>query len=287
MSFADDLDVFYGRVTQTSAQVYVRVTHLPGGSEWSLRGTVRGPFWQGVRTLPLTMQLQDTGDGSTLLAGCAIPDPATWSPLSPSRYQLRIELRRNGKTIAEVERLLGIRTLGTNGRDLRWEGKRWVLRGICQREAVGDSLADFREQNAVPILSAPSDNLLEQASAEGVLAAVESSLDVTAANVRQLASFACVGMIIMPTSSDTVGELKASAPNVLFAQVLGNNEAVADWADVAMCDVADECHLKTAQVPLIAVRRFSNSASFSDARAACDRLQRDLVSIGDFAGYVV
>ena len=50
----------------------------------------------------------------------------------------------------------------------------------------------------------------------------------------------------------------------------------------AFAAFAAEC-----KVPVIAYRPLEASEEFDDARAACDRLQRDLAGGGDYAGYMV
>jgi hypothetical protein len=292
MSLTDEIEVFYGEVTQHSAQVYVRLANLPGGGEWSLAGHIRGPFCNGVRTLPLTATLVDTGVGDTLLAKSAIPDPSTWTPLSPAHYNVTVELRRHGELTECVERRIGVRTLGAGGRNLRWEAKRWVLRGICIAEQAIGELEPWREHNAVPVVSRPSDALLEQASQEGVLLAVELGIDATPADVRRISSFPAVGMAVLPPSCDDAAKLKSLAPNILFAQTMpSKSSSVAEWADFLLCDAEqpDELRQRLAKsaLPIVAVRRVAEHGSFLDTRAQCDQLQRDLAAIGDFAGYVV
>lgn len=293
MPTADDIEVFYGRVTKNTAQVYVRVSNLPGGQAWSLSGQVRGPYCEGVRTLPLTATLKDLGGGATLLAGCSIPDPATWSMLSASYYKVAIELRQNSELVATADRSLGLRTLGVDGRDLRWEGKRWVLRGICVAEASVGELDQWPDHNAVPIVSNPSDAFLADASASGVLLAVEVGVDPDAQDARRLARHAAVGFIVASSMSNDMPTLKAAAPNVIFAHAASGSFApeAADWADMLLVEAGDVDKLEQAlsgnAIPVAAVRRLDACPSFIAARAECDRLQRDLAPIGDFAGYVV
>lgn len=292
MPLADDIDIFCGHVTQHSARVYARLNDRPGGGEWSISGHVRGPFCMGVRTLPLTASLQDMGEGETLLASCAIPDPSAWTPLSPSHYVVRVDLRRNGELQESIERQLGIRTLGARGRDLRWQAKRWVLRGICvAEEAIGD-LEQWRQHNAIPVVSSPTEVLLEQASDQGPLLAVELGIDANAAELRRLSEFPAVGMAILHTSCDNASNLNSLAPNILFAQATQVGDAApAEWADFLLCDAKSPDQLReqvaTSSLPIVAVRRVAKHGSFLDNRAECDRLQRDLAAIGDFAGYVV
>jgi hypothetical protein len=62
--------------------------------------------------------------------------------------------------------------------------------------------------------------------------------------------------------------------------------AQAIWAETSEPNVLAE--LQTASnLPIVAVRRLHSPHPVDQARAACDKLQRDLASIGQFAGYVV
>jgi hypothetical protein len=292
MSLVDEIDIFYGALSEHSAHVYVRLPNTVGGGEWSFAGQVHGPFCKEVRTLPLIAKLQDLGAGPTLLARAVVPDPATWNPLSPAYYCVTVEVRLQGEVVQRIERRLGLRSLGARGRDLRWEGKRWVLRGICVAEEAIGELDLWREHNAAPIVSRPSEQLLEEAGNAGVLVAVELGIDATDRDVRRLASFPAVGIVLLPASCKDVASLKSVAPNLLFAQAVQNDMAAAEEGPHFLLYDASRPDLLPSQLaasprPIVAVRRVAERGSFIDNRAACDRLQSDLATLGDFAGYVV
>lgn len=90
MPVVTDLQIFYGKATDSLAYVYAR---MPSRAEWikpRLVGTVRGPRADGVRTLPTTVQLVDLGPGESILARAIVPDPGFWSPDVPAVYDVEV-----------------------------------------------------------------------------------------------------------------------------------------------------------------------------------------------------
>lgn len=291
--FADDIDVFYGRVTHSSAQVYVRINSLPGGSEWSLAGTVRGPNAPDTRTLPTTVPLGDRGEGDTLLASCSIPDPTFWTTQLPGTYNVEIQLRRDGQVIETVKRTLAIRFFGASGRNLVWESKRWVLRGVSTERNVGEEVAAFRDNAGVLVVKDPSVELLSEASMAGVLLAVELHTECAATELRRLSRWPAVAITIIPTGCDVTDNMREAATNLLFAERIEVNKASqpAAWAQVSFFDATHAAEFASIltqwPLPIVAERRLNGDYTLIEARRECDHLQRDLVSVGDFAGYVV
>jgi len=293
MSFADEIDVFYGRVTHSSAQVYVRVSSLVGGGEWSIAGHVRGPIAGGTRTLPTTVALKDLGEGATLLGSCSIPDPAFWTTQLPVFYEVQIQLRRTGEVIETVDRSLGIRFFGASGRGFRWEGKRWVLRGGSTPVSDVEGIDAFKDNAGVIVVKDPSESLLCGASSSGVLLVAELTSGGLLRELRSLCRWPAAAIVILPGDCDATNEFRAAAPNLLFAERIDPSSAKkpADWAQVIFCDATNIEEFNNATnhlaVPVVAERRLNGDHTLSAARHECDCLQRDLASLGDFAGYVV
>lgn len=291
----DQLDVFYGGTSDSSAQIYARVAGLTDTAGLSLGGTVRGPECELSRTLPATFPLRDMEPGPTMLARAALPDPCFWSPDMPSLYRVNVELRRSGRVLETAERLLGIRMFGPRGRSLFLEGQRWVLRGVVQDEVMEDELTAWREASAAMIVSRSDETLCRDAARLGVMlvVSVTGSRDEVICELRRLAQSAAVAIAVVENTRDADEQLRYVAPNVLLAQHFPAASPVvpASWADVLICEVSqiDEFARRVAdcKVPVIALRRLGGRDRLSDARAACDRLQRDLAPVGDFAGYVV
>ncbi|MBI2477496.1 MAG: hypothetical protein HYV60_02235 [Planctomycetia bacterium] len=354
MSFADEIDVFYGRVTHNSAQIYVRVSSLAGGDDWTITGKLRGPIAPGTRTLPTTVALKDLGEGATLLASCSIPDPTFWTTQLPGTYELDIQLRCRGEVVETVARSLGIRFFGASGRNFLWEGKRWVLRGVTRAGSNVEQIDAFRDNAGVLVVSDPAEALLRTASEAGILLAVDlgccarvsdpahgscarvsdpahvsdrrsprladpvrasgdlrsnvsarsgdlrradsaRSGDLRRADgdlvpkLRSLTRWPGVAIVILPTDCVVDDELRAAAPNLLFAQRIDGTapKPLADWAQVAFCDATEVEMTESWEVPIVAERRLNGDYALIEARRECDHLQRDLAPLGDFAGYVV
>jgi hypothetical protein len=83
------------------------------------------------------------------------------------------------------------------------------------------------------------------------------------------------------------------APNLLLAEWFKSFDpamSLAPWADLLVVS-ADEpsCLSKTTAIekPIIVTRYLESPLDLTNSRAACDTLQRDLASIGQFAGYIV
>lgn len=293
MTAQNNIDVFYGRVTRSSAQVYVRVGSLKGGEAWSISGKVRGPNARGTRTLPTTVSLRDMGQGDTLLASCAIPDPACWSWQLPCTYDVTIELRHDGDLRHTINRSLGIRFFGASGDDLRWEGKRWVFRGVASQEIDCEQVEDLSDNVGAIVTRDPADELLEQTSLLGVLIAAEVTGDDLTNELRRLGSWPSAAMAILPNYTPISQEIRAAAGNMLLAVRVNpdTSQPPAEWAEVVFCDAEDINAFKSAtcnlEVPVIAERQLSGDYTLLEGRRECDRLQRDLVVLRDFAGYVV
>ncbi len=293
MTFADHIDVFYGRVTHSSAHVYVRVGSLTGGGEWSIAGHVRGPIARGIRTLPTTVKLTDMGEGPTLLASCSIPDPAFWTTQLPGVYEVHIDLRRGGEVVETAVCSLGIRFFGVSGRKFIWEGKRWVLRGVSTQIGDVEEIDVFQDNAGVLVAKDPSKTLLSRASSSGVLLVAELKSGDLLHELRRLSRWPAVAIVLLPGDCEFTNELRAAAPNLLFAERVDLNKALApaDWAQAIFCDATNVADIgevsKQLPLPIIAERRLNGDYTLAEARRECDHLQRDLASLGDFAGYVV
>lgn len=289
MSFADQIDVFYGRVTHNSAQIYVRVRSLVGGGEWSLAGRVRGPIAPGTRTLPMTVALKDLGEGATLLGSCSVPDPTFWTTQLPGTYEITIQLCRDGEVVEEIVRSLGIRFFGASGRNFLWEGKRWVLRGVATPMHDVEEISAFQDNAGVLVVRNPPHSLLDAASLSGVLLVVELDSGELLKELGNLTRWPAVAIVILPTACAVDDDMRATAPNLLFAQRIDvtSPKPLADWAQVAFCNTTEVKSAESWAVPMVAERRLNGDYTLIEARRECDHLQRDLAPIGDFAGYVV
>lgn len=288
------IDVFHGQLSPNVAQVYARVDTLPGGGPWTLTGVVRGPECLHAKTLPTTVPLADLGSGPTLLAKATLADPCFWSMELPALYRMRLELRERDRLIATDERQVGFRFLGVSGRSFYWRGERWVLRGV-HRGAVNDCpLSDWRSSETAMIVERPDEALCRDASREGVVLVAKVATDEQdlAAELHRLARWPSVTLALIELTSNQAIPNRDAAPNLMLGcGPLARVAFIPDWAEV----VVVEANALPVTVPrqitrpmaLIACRQAANGLSLGEARAQCDVLQRDLATLGDFAGYLV
>ena len=92
----------------------------------SLWVSVEGFGWKTSIESPLK-----SGKSTDLLK---VPDAKLWAPGSPNLYQLKVELKRNGKTIDQIRLPIGIRTIQVKGSRLLLNGKPIFLKGFGRHE---------------------------------------------------------------------------------------------------------------------------------------------------------
>jgi hypothetical protein len=285
------LEVFFGEATNTQARVYAQLDGLRPGN-WSLTGTITGPTSHYAQTLPSTYRFVHALGGSRSLAESLVLDPCFWTPATPNLYTVQIQLREAGQIVAQTERAFGIRPLGAAGRSLRLEGKRWVLRAVDSRCVPPTETSDWRDASAAMLIASPNDALCEEAGRIGLLIAAEiPQIASGSAELRRLARWPAVGLVILSSAGPLGDELRKIARNTLLVQRLKNSEAtVAAWASAVLVS-ADQSKLldKIASLnkPVVVERAVPPQASVADARALCDVLQRDTAGLGDFAGYLI
>ena len=116
---------------QSNAQASAQST-----SGWSLgvslidnEGKVREAHWN---ELPRDADSLKNGPWRTAKISFSASDLARWSPHAPHRHRLRLELRDDAtKTIVDqVEIMASVRTVTTEGRELRLNGKPLAIRGV-------------------------------------------------------------------------------------------------------------------------------------------------------------
>jgi hypothetical protein len=289
------LDVFYGELTVNRALVYARLPRPTDDAFLTLSGQVRGPRCLHAETLPLAAPLVDLGRGPTLLARALVPEPCFWSPDLPAIYDVTVHLQRGDETIATTRRELGLRSLGVRGRHFVLEAKHWVLRGVFAQSTGATLPRSWHEAAAVYVTEEADDERLAEASQWGALAIihVDGNPDEIAVRLRQLAMHPAVAVAVI--RGDVPPEFKpaVTAPNRLLAQPVATASefAVRPWANLLWADATEHVELaklrSISDLPIVAVRRLTSALALDEARTACDRLQRDLAPVGQFAGYVV
>jgi hypothetical protein len=295
------MDIFYGRVSDNMAQIYVRTARTGPDDPRTVSGWIRGPHCTLSHTLPATIAIRDMGDGPTLLGAAAVPDPCFWSPQLPALYDVHVELRDAAGVVTTFDQTIGIRRLGAAGPNLLWEGKRWVLRGVgCQRktsleETVEEYVASFRDATAAMVVVDPDRSICSCASLAGVVVIAQLT---DPANIEEqlveLSRWGAVAVAILPSRTAVTGQaLHNAAPNLLLAQYFPGDTSInpADWADLVVCQVGQtaEFHnlVSACPLPIVAHRRLNESESVAETRQGCDQLQRDLAPAGNYAGYFI
>lgn len=282
------LDVFVGEVSEHLAHVYVRV---PGDA--AVTGVVRGPFNAFTQTLPTTTPIVDLGPGKERLGRAIIVDPCTWSPTSPSTYDVHAQTQNLPAPILHHD-CFGIRRFGIQKQSFFLDGKRWVVRGVFE-EGRSAELADFRQLGAALVLRSLNElpgqhEVLPQSTRLGVFVIVRLGEKTPSFPLRTIARYPSSPIVVLPSAARLTRQHRNEAPNLVFAQRLEDSLAPAEWADAVWLEFTEMddfvCRIQGINIPIIAVRRYHGD-SLAEARAAIDTLQADLAPIGQFAGYVV
>lgn len=307
----DQLEIFFGDANNAEARIYARLpcNAAPSGSK--LAGRVVGPQCAYASTLSASiginpkrpqMEAANVASGAAprapgpdLLAEAIVPDPCFWSPELPFLYRVEVELREGADLLASTAHPLGIRPLGARGRKLLLEGKPWVVRGVEQSAVPPAELNHWRAVDTAMVVEAPSDELCAEASRLGawLLARIDGDAVQLAAELRRLARWPCVAMIVVEAGAELPEAAVRRARNVLLAQHFGPGAAVAPaaWAEAVVCEDSDPAVFASrssgASLPVIAQQAGRWHDDLSAARRACDELQRALAGHGDFAGYLV
>ena len=144
----------------------------------------------------------------------------------------------------------------------------------------------------------PSDAICELASEVGVwlMAGVEGNGAALEAELSRLARYAAVFMAVLPTGTPVARSMRHAAPNLLLAErpatdgKMAGSLASPPHADCVVLDATDPETFAVAargtRIPIIAQRRPADPQNVVGARRASDALQRDLASLGDYAGYI-
>ncbi len=237
------------------------------------------------QTLPSNYSLVDLGPGSVPLALALVTDPCPWSPESPSLYELRLE-QAEGKP--RLTQQFGIRRFGVRDSHLFLNGKRFVIRGVID-ERYAANTSQWREMGGARVLQQVEDEVLSDASRQGILSVVRLDEKMESDTLRQIALHVSTPLVVLSENSVLSNKQRGETPNLLLAQRM-ESLPLQPWADVAWIEFSaiEEFATRIAglTLPIIAVRRY-HGTSLTEARAEIDILQADLAPSGQFAGYVV
>lgn len=219
------LSILFGRADDMRAEILVRVSVQNaggGGGRLQLEGTLVGPRRGRDMTLPTTVKLVDGvgdraagGGAMQAVARAVFTEPAYWTPELPNLYRLHAEIQREGRPVAVLDRMIGLRRLGVRGRSLWLEGRRWVPRGVTISESGFDPTT-LRTQAAAAVVSDPTVEICGDADQAGVaiiarlVDAAGRGLDCEEARER-VAAWAVHPSVVMAVVPRTVGMEEAAA----------------------------------------------------------------------------
>ncbi len=286
------LEIFLGEATDVEARVYFRLSGSASPDVLCLRGKITGPFCQYAHTLPAQVSLRPFASEGLVQAEAILPDPCSWTPAMPFLYRAEVEFQDGERGLQQVERLVGIRRLGCHGPNLFLDGRRHVLRGAVNTSVEVVDLAPWHDAQLAMVACNPDDALCEEASRCGVLLIADlrgfsESPESLTNTLSCLARWPAVGVAILP-SDLLVFPRNDCPPNLLLGQVVSTSKPCtpASWADLLVCEEA-ATPIARGLLPILAYRPHPRLSSPAEARAACDRLQRDLAPGIDAAGYFV
>ena len=294
MNVADDLQLFHGDATTAAARIYARWNGEEGQSGFTIEGRIVGPQCSLSQTLTAEVSLAMMPDAPSVLAAAILPDPCFWTMRLPAWYQVDLDVYQQGRPVASLQRQLGIRALGADRSSFRWQGKRWVMRGVHIRDSDHVDADACREQATTLVVESPSDALCRTASSRGVLivahvAGGRGEIE----EVRRLGQWPAVGMVIADHGCPPSAAALQSVPNLVWGESFRSDETIvpSPWAQFIVCAVDDPeqfvVQVASCSLPIVAVRDGAPQELLSRRRSSCDQLQRDLAAHGDYAGYVV
>jgi hypothetical protein len=306
----ETVDIFFGDANPAQARIYARLDSalMQYDQAETLRfdGRLIGPECDFARTLPAHIPFTTLRHGNTLLAEAVIPDPCFWTPDLPFLYRAELKVRHDDQTLQSCECIFGIRRLSVRDRSLIFDGKRFVLRAVRLQETDGglEAVAAFaRETWTALVVPQPSDELCNFASRRGVLLIADVSKPLSPrgrgqgesaglAELRRLSHWPAIGIALLNADAALPADIHNRIPNLLLAQSIPANLPlkISPWAQLAFVErtaPADFSEItQNCNVPMIAFRPSPQSITLEQSRAACDTLQTELASQGDFAGYV-
>lgn len=289
----DDFQLFTGAATDASAQVYVRARNLPPQSGKSLVGRIHGPLSDFASTLPASFEVKDQGAGPHVLAKGSVADPCYWTPEVPFHYRIELAWRS-----AAGEESLGthdffLRRFGPRGKDLYLDGRRWVMRGVSKDFGRTETMATWRE--VAPICVAAGElpwSFLDRLARQGVML-VPWLRASDALQLPRLSSQSGIAMCVLEQASLWPADLRERMPQSVLLQhahVGGAREAAPwahGWAVSLDEDPAAIAAWREVGSPVVVCRRGKPGLSLAEARAECDRLQREVAPHGDWSGFVI
>lgn len=107
----DDFELTVGDVSDMAATVYVRFRPAANDPAVTLRGTLRGPYCEGVRTLAAEFAFREPAPPQPGAAMTVVTDPCLWSPELPHVYHAEVEAVRGGSVVAAFRGKIALRRM--------------------------------------------------------------------------------------------------------------------------------------------------------------------------------
>ena len=233
-----------------------------------IHGEIRGPFCRYARTLPASYPIRN--------GRAKVIDPCYWTPSLPYRYELKLHVDRlDGGTVMH-QFLWGLRWCVPHKADVWLNGKRYVLRAIslASEDAGEVDLLQLRQLACSLMLKSPTNEICEEASDLGVMLFATS--DSSTADIRQWGKYPAVHFAFAKPNPKTDLVLCAATT----VEPSGSQIQVLDETALTALNSTDTCRPRF-------VHRIVEPSSLSDMRKSCDWLQRDVASMGQFAGYLI
>jgi len=262
----------------------------------SFRGDLIGPHCKYARTLPATFSVSpcECLPGISNRTQQIITDPCYWTPQLPYLYNFEGEMKLADETVQPWSHTVGFRRWEVEGRNLRLERRRIVLRGV---EAADESAIDLHaahDAEVALLVKEPSDSFLQQASEIGAMVIADLRRVETELTPRllSLAWQPSVALVLVNPAHGFYEPPAITLGHTVNAKAPLEPESIApEWASVLLVELnAGERPpdwLASTEKPVMVIRRGETCSDFQQARAACDRLQADLAPQFDLAGYFV
>jgi hypothetical protein len=256
------------------------IASLGGDGPWSLAGRIRGPFCVRSHTLAANYPLRPLRDGSTI---AIIPDFCAWTPHLPFTYELQLEARQGEQVFATSQANMAVHSISMHHGKFYQGGKRWAprlsrLTMNLSANPVGE-LEATRMQDLALVLNSreATSELLANCQKLGVFVAVEVSEG--APSEEELArweSFGCVFLLLLP---DGIG-LRETRLFVAHRKEQNTAEGFHQWQVSSGVETSGQ----VARARLAALDQIHTSEA--GGRRACDALQAQSASQGDWAGFI-
>ncbi len=284
----DSLDLIVTERTENHARILLAAR--AGSTIGDITGVVRGPYCEFTKTLTADFHFKATATGGGVEA--LVMEPCYWTAQMPFWYDLRLKVKTQGGTEREEILPAGIKRFNCEGRNLRLESKRIVLRGLRFDSPTENDLRIARNCETALWVTNSGEDVCQMASRLGVPLIIDLRGNDLAVNnvVRQLAWYPAVFVVLV--STDQLAELGSDSPRQTFVAIIVNaqDHEPSGKHDAIVIELSGgerpPAWAATCDKPVIAVR-IDVASQIKSARAGCDRLQAELAPELSLAGYFV